>query len=136
MLAKVFVRRGLGTEDTDTSAMLPNFANVATNEEAGNVFRKFDAGKEIGICALDGRSTWVFLGLAETTNGLVLLIANIIAAVGHLGRVHARTLLWLVVLAALASAAKEGVVKVFEGLRRQRGAWRRLARGGLVDGAR
>jgi hypothetical protein len=36
-LAKVFVRRAFGAEDADAGTVLPDLANVALNEEAGNI---------------------------------------------------------------------------------------------------
>lgn len=47
LLAKIFFGRALSAKDADTGAVLPDLANVALNEEAGNVFSKFYGIEEI-----------------------------------------------------------------------------------------
>lgn len=106
MLAEILVRGCFGTEYADASAMLPNFANVATNEEASNIFRKFNPGKKVCVWSIYGRPTRIFFSLANAPNSLVLLFANVIAAVSHFGHdVRARSLFLVVLLTALAPAA-------------------------------
>jgi hypothetical protein len=47
LLAKIFLGGALSAKDADTGAVLPDLANVALNEEAGNVFSKFYGIEEI-----------------------------------------------------------------------------------------
>lgn len=85
--------------------MLPNFADVATNEEAGNVLRKLDAGKEVGVRTFNGWSARIIFRSTDTSHCLVLLFVDLVVIFSHLGGVNARGLIWVVVMAALTSAA-------------------------------
>lgn len=131
LLAKVFVRGRLGAEDSDASAMLPNLANVALNEEAGNIFSELMCEKEVGLWGVDWRGAGILLRAADASDGLILLVLNVFAS-GHDNVIRGRPL-GLVVLAAFPPATEERVVEVLERLRRQRSAGCRLARRGLIE---
>lgn len=124
LLAKIFFGGTLRTKYTHTGTMLPNFANVALNEEAGNIFSELNGGKEIGVWAVDRWATRVFFCAANAPDGLVFLL-EVVACVSHIVDVYFRGPVNFIVLATLSTSAKEGVVKVVE--RFQRGG----AGGGL-----
>ena len=106
LLTEVFVRRHLGAEDANTSAMLPDFANVALNEEASNILCEFNAAKKVRIPALHGRATRVFLSVADASDGLVLVILEVLGAIGHFESFRTRRLVNCVFLAARTSAGQ------------------------------
>lgn len=115
LFAKIFIGRALGAEDADTGAMLPDFANIALNEEAGNVFSELNGGKEVGVGPIYGRATRIVFGATETANCLILFL-EVIASIHHVKIIWLRSLIDLVVLAAFSSSGEEGVVEIFERL--------------------
>jgi hypothetical protein len=127
LLAKIFLGRALSAKNADTGAMLPDFTNVALNEEAGNVFSKFYGIEEIQVGTFHGWATRVFFCITDTTNGFVLLFLEVIAAIRHFKSIGFRSLLVLVFVVALSPSTEEGIVKIFKWLRGQRGTG-----GGLV----
>jgi hypothetical protein len=74
LLTKVFFGRTLGTEDADTSSMLPYFANIALHKKPSNVFCEFDRSEEVGVGTVDGRAAGVVLAATYAPNCLVLLV--------------------------------------------------------------
>lgn len=91
---------------------MPDLANVALNEEAGNIFSKFNVGEEVGVSALDGWTARIFLGVTQASHSLVLLVLEVVADIGHVQRVWARGLVLLVVLTTLPSPTEKCVVEV------------------------
>lgn len=83
LLAKVFIRGALGAEYADAGAVLPNFANVALNEEACNVFGEFNSVKEFGIRAIHKWTSRIFFRATRTPDGLVLFVEDAVTAICH-----------------------------------------------------
>lgn len=83
LLAKIFIWRTFRAKDTDASAVLPNFANVALNEEASDVLSEFNGGKEIGVWSVDRWATRVVFRAADTPDGLIFFL-EVIASVSHI----------------------------------------------------
>lgn len=117
MLAKIFIRRALGAKNAYTGAMLPDFTNVALNEEAGNIFGKFNGIEKVQISTLDRRATWVFFSITDTADSLILLFLKIVASIRHVEIVRLGILIVFVFLIALSPSAEKGVVEIFKWLR-------------------
>lgn len=80
LLAEIFVWGRLGAEDANAGSVLPDLANIALNEESSNVFSEFMCEKELGLWGVGGRRPGVVLGAADASNGLVLLILQVLAS--------------------------------------------------------
>jgi hypothetical protein len=118
LLAKIFIRRALGAKNAYTGAVLPDFTNVALNEEAGNIFGKFNGIKKVQISTLDRRATWIFFSITDAANSLILLFLKIVASIRHVESIRLGILIVLVFLIALSPSAEKGVVEIFKWLRR------------------
>jgi hypothetical protein len=133
LFAEILVWRAFRAKNADASAVLPDLADIALDEEAGNIFCKLNASKKVCIGAIDGRLSWVVLRAADAADGLVILVVlDLIASDDHVYSLVSRGLFGLFVLATLPSPTEQGVFKVVEGLRRQRRAGGGLVRRGLI----
>jgi hypothetical protein len=119
LLTKVFVWGALFGHDADTSAMLPNFADVALHKEARDFVWDLDCRKEIGILAvptgsgiiIDGWGARVVVEPADAADGLVLFF-DILAAVGHFDGCEMHRFVRIIFLCAIPPPGRAGVVEV------------------------
>jgi hypothetical protein len=99
--------------------MLPDFANIALNEEAGNFFSKFNGIEELQVCAFYRWAAWVILSITNAPDCFVFFFLEIITSVRHVKVFGFRDLLVLVLVIALSPPTKKSVVKVLKRFRGQ-----------------
>jgi hypothetical protein len=119
LLAEIFFGGAFGTENAYTGAVLPDFANVALNEEAGNIFSELNGGEKVGVGPLDRWATRVVLRIADATDSLIFLLLEVVASICHVKIVRPGSLFGIVVVIAFSPATEEGVVEILKGFRRQ-----------------
>jgi hypothetical protein len=117
LLAKIFIRRALGAKNAYTGAVLPDFTNVALNEEAGNIFGEFNGIEKVQIGAFNRRTTWIFFSITDASNSLILLFLKVVASVHHVKVVGFRVFVVIVFLVPLSPSAEKGIVEIFKWLR-------------------
>lgn len=99
--------------------MLPDFANVALNEEAGNFFSEFNGIEKLQVYAFYGRATWVILSITNAPDRFIFFFLKVITSIRHVKVVRFGGLLVLVLLIAFSPSTKKGVVKVLKWFRGQ-----------------
>lgn len=120
LLAKIFIGRALGAKNANASAVLPDFADIALDIEASNIFRQLNCGEEVGVWSVHRRTARVVLRATDAPDSLILLFLEVVAAVCHVKIVVFYVLLvTVVVLTASPPSAKKGIVEVLKRLRRQ-----------------
>ncbi|KAI6753161.1 hypothetical protein HG531_005330 [Fusarium graminearum] len=107
-------------------AVLPNFTNVALNEEAGNIFGKFNGIEKVQVGTFNRRTTWIFFSITDASNSLILLFLKVVASVHHIKVVGLGIFVGIVFLVPLSPSTEKSIVNVFKWLRGQRAARRRL----------
>jgi hypothetical protein len=117
LLAKILIRRALGAKNAYAGAVLPNFTNVALDEEAGNVFGKFNGIKKVQVGTFNRRATWIFFSITDASNSLVLLFLKVVASVHHVKVIGLGIFVVIVFLVPLSSSTEESIVKIFKWLR-------------------
>jgi hypothetical protein len=61
LFAKILIWGAFGTKNANASAVLPDLADVALDEEAGNFIGEIDSCKDLGVWAVHGRRARVIL---------------------------------------------------------------------------
>jgi hypothetical protein len=117
LFAKILIRRALGAKNAYTGAVLPDFTNVALNEEAGNIFGKFNGIEKVQISAFNRWTTWIFLSITDASDGLILLFLKVVASVHHVKIVRLGNFVVVVFLVTLSPSTEKSVVKIFKWLR-------------------
>lgn len=99
--------------------MLPDFANIALNEEAGNFFSKFNGIEKLQVYAFYRRATWVILSITNAPNCFVFFFLEVVTSIRHVKVFRFGGLLVLVLVIALSPSTKKSVVKVLKRFRGQ-----------------
>lgn len=99
--------------------MLPDFANIALNEEAGNFFSKFNGIEKLQVYTFYRRATWVILSITNAPNCFVFFFLKVVTSIRHVKVFRFGGLLVLVLVIALSPSTKKSVVKVLKRFRGQ-----------------